>query len=166
MRIRGERAPDVKAIRNIHRQAFGGAAEADLVDALRDGGYLRISLVAELDGELVGHIGLSDLTIETRRGDLPALALAPMAVVPEKQRQGIGGELIQRALEECRSQEHRAVIVLGHPDYYTRFGFSAALARPLESPYSGEAYMALELEPDVLEGVAGRVVYPPPFSQL
>lgn len=164
MQVRPEQESDHGAIRQVNRLAFGGDLEADLVDALRDGGYLRISLVAEFDGELVGHIAFSELSIETRTEPLTALALAPLAVIPEKQRQGIGGQLVEQGLDACRAQGYRAVLVLGHPEYYQRFGFSAALAQPLESPYSGEAYMAIELEPDVLEGIAGRVVYPPPFS--
>src|SRR5690606_22745960 len=102
----------------------------------------------------------SDLPIITTSGTVPALALAPMAVLPEFQRQGIGSELVRRGLDVCREQGHRIVIVLGHPDFYPRFGFSSDLAQPLLSPFSGEAWMALELVPGALEGVAGRVEYP------
>lgn len=87
-----------------------------------------------------------------------------MAVVPEYQRQGIGSELVRRGLDVCRDQGHRIVVVLGWPHFYPRFGFSAELTRALESPFSGESFMAIELVPGSLDGVIGRVEYPPPFG--
>lgn len=164
--IRPESPADLDAIRQVNCLAFGQDDETRLVDALRDGGFVRVSLVAEQDGQIVGHILFSDLPIITTSGTVPALALAPMAVLPEFQRQGIGSELVRRGLDVCREQGHRIVIVLGHPDFYPRFGFSSDLAQPLLSPFSGEAWMALELVPGALEGVAGRVEYPPPFGVL
>jgi putative acetyltransferase len=163
---RPESAADHDAIRQVNRLAFGQDDEARLVDALRDGGYIRVSLMAERDRQIVGHILFSDLPIITDSDTIPALALAPMAVLPDFQRQGIGSELVRRGLDVCRQQGHRIVIVLGHPEFYPRFGFSPGLARPLQSPFSGEAWMATELVPRALEGVAGRVEYPPPFGVL
>jgi putative acetyltransferase len=163
--IRPETAADFDAIRGVNRLAFGQDSEARLVDALRDGGYVRASLVAERDGQVVGHILFSDLPIITDTGTIPALALAPMAVLPEFQNQGIGSALVRTGLAHCQEQGHRIVIVLGHPNFYPRFGFSAKLAESLSSPFGGgEAWMALELVPESLSGVAGRVEYPPPFS--
>jgi putative acetyltransferase len=163
--IRPETSADHDAIRQVNGLAFGQDAEAQLVDALRDGGYLRVSLVAERDGKVVGHLLFSDLPIVTEAGTVPALALAPMAVLPEFQNQGIGSALVRRGLEVCKEQGHRIVVVLGHPHFYQRFGFSAALVAPLESPFSGrESFRALELVPGALEGVTGRVVYSPPFN--
>ena len=162
--IRAETSADFDAIRRVNRLAFGGDLEVRLVDALRDGGWLRLSLVAERDAEIVGHILFSELPIETSQGTLPALSLAPVAVLPEHQKQGIGSELIRQGLVNCRLASYPIVIVVGHPEYYPRFGFSAELARPLESPYAGEAFMALELVPGALRGVCGRVAYPPPFA--
>jgi len=162
--IRPESPADLEAIRQVHRLAFGQDEEARLVDALRDGGYVQVSLVAERDEQIVAHVLFSDLPIITDSGTVPALALAPMAVVPKFQRQGIGSELVRRGLNVCREQGHRIVIVLGHPDFYPRFGFSSDLAQPLQSPFSGEAWMALELVPGALDGVAGHVEYPPPFG--
>jgi putative acetyltransferase len=92
------------------------------------------------------------------------LALAPMAVQPHRQRHGIGSALVRAGLQRARERGWQAVIVLGHHDYYPRFGFSAALAQPLEAPFSGASFMALELDPGALQGSAGRVVYPPPFG--
>jgi putative acetyltransferase len=167
MLIRPETTADQEAIRHVNRLAFGQDAEARLVDALREGGYVRLSLVAEWDGQVVGHILFRDLPIITKAGTVPALALAPMAVLPEFQRQGIGSALVQRGLEVCREQGHRIVIVLGHPAYYPRFGFSVKLAESLSSPFGGgESWMTLELVPGALADVAGKVQYPPPFNDL
>jgi putative acetyltransferase len=163
--IRPETSADHEAIRHVNRLAFGQDDEARLVDALRDGGYVRVSLVAEMVGKVVGHILFSDLPIITRAGTVPALALAPMAVLPEFQRRGIGSALIPRGLEACRQQGHRIVVVLGHAHFYPRFGFSPNLAAHLASPFSGsEFFMAVELVPGALDGVAGGVQYPPPFG--
>jgi putative acetyltransferase len=168
LRIRPEHdsATEREAIGNVNRLVFGGEDEAKLVEALRAGGYQRLSLVAERDGVLVGHILFSELSIMTDKGRLAGLSLAPMAVLPGYQRQGIGSQLLEQGLAGCREQGHAIVIVLGHPEFYPRFGFSAELAVPLESPYSGDAWMALELKPGALRGVKGTVVYPPPFAGL
>ncbi len=163
--IRPETTADEDAIRQVNCLAFGQDDEARLVDALREGGFVRLSLVAEQAGRVVGHILFSDLPIITEAGTVPALALAPMAVLPELQRQGIGSALVTRALEACRQQGHRIVVVLGHAHFYPRFGFSAKLAAHLESPFSGsDSFMALELVPGTLDDVVGRVQYPPPFG--
>jgi putative acetyltransferase len=95
---------------------------------------------------------------------ISALALAPLAVLPENQRQGIGSELVRDGLMACRAAGQRIVVVLGHAHFYPRFGFSSELAVPLNSPFAGEAWMALELVPEALAGVTGRVCYPPPFG--
>lgn len=162
--IRPETEKNSDAVFKVNQRAFPTPAEAKLVNELRDGGFVRVSLVAEIEGQVVGHILFSELPIVTAQGTVPALSLAPMAVVPEYQRQGIGSELVRRGLEACREQGHRIVVVLGWPQFYPRFGFSAELARTLESPFSGDSFMALELVPEALNGISGRVQYPPPFS--
>ena len=165
--IRHETAADLDAIRKVNRLAFGQDAEARLVDALRDGGYVRVSIVADNDGQIVGHILFSDLPIITEDVTTSALALAPMAVLPDFQNQGIGSALVHRGLEVCKDQGPLIVIVLGHPHYYPRFGFSAKMAEHLDSPFSGrESFMALELVAGTLDGVKGKVEYPPPFSSF
>jgi putative acetyltransferase len=164
--IRPETATDHEAIRHVNRLAFGQDAETRLVDALREGYYVRLSLVTEQAGQVVGHILFSDLPIIAEAGILPALALAPMAVLPEFQNQGIGSALVRCGLDECRQQGQRIVVVLGHTHFYRRFGFSSEQARRLESPFAGEAFMAVELVPGALEGVIGQVRYPPPFEGL
>lgn len=163
---RFETPADNEAVRSVNRLAFGQEAEARLVDALRNGGFARLSLVAEEEGQVVGHVLFSDLPITAEGGTVAALALAPMAVLPELQHQGIGSALVRRGLDACRERGHRIVVVLGHPHFYRRFGFSSALAARLESPFSGEAFMALELVPGALAGVSGKVEYAPPFHDL
>src|SRR5262245_33447501 len=163
-KVRPEAPGDGNAVREVNRQAFGSEDEARLVDALRDGGYARLSLVAEEGGQVVGHILFSDLPIATPAGTLHALALAPMAVLPARQRQGIGSRLVREGLRACAEAGHRVVVVVGHADYYPRFGFSAQLAERLKAPFSGPVFMALELVPGALENVTGEVRYPPPFG--
>jgi putative acetyltransferase len=162
--IRREVPGDRVSVFAVNSAAFGQEDEARLVDALRDGGFSRISLVAEIDGRLVGHILFSEMSVVGTDGTIAALALAPMAVVPEFQRHGIGSALVRRGLELCRELPHRAVIVLGHPHYYPRFGFSAAAAVRIEAPFSGEAFMALKLDTATDWELAGKAVYAPPFG--
>ena len=165
--IRQEAEGDRAAIGNVNRAAFEGDAEAKLIDALRAGGFVEVSLVAEVAGEVVGHILFSRVTIRTDSLMLDALSLAPMAVMPSHQRTGIGTKLVHIGLETCRGLGHKIVVVLGHPEFYRRFGISSELARTLESPFGGgEAWMALELRPGSLAGIEGRVVYPPPFAMF
>ncbi len=166
MIIRTETDADFDAIRRVNRGAFGQEAEGKLVDDLRDGGYARLSLVAEEDGLIVGHILFSELPIQTAEGVIDALSLAPMAVLPDHQRRGIGTALVQEGLRLCKSLGHHIVVVLGHVDYYPRFGFSASLAEPLTCAYAGPALMALELVPGALDGVSGELKYPAPFQDV
>ena len=165
--IRPETDADRSAIRHIHQDAFGGDAEADLVNALRAGGWVEVSLMAEVEGLVAGHILFSRVTIRTRAGSVDALCLAPMAVLGGFQRRGLGTKLVRAGLECCREQGHKMVLVLGHPDFYQRFGFSAELARPLQSPFGGgDAWMALELVDGALAGIEGEVEFSPPFAAL
>jgi putative acetyltransferase len=167
MRIRPEAGGDHEAVRRVNRTAFGRDDEGRLVDELRAGGHAPFSLVAEVDGEVVGHIMFSDLRIRTSGGVIGALALAPVAVAPERQRRGIGSSLVRKGLRLCGEGGHRIVVVLGHPEYYPRFGFSAELAGPLScSFYAGPALMALELVPGALDGVHGELIYAPPFDHV
>jgi putative acetyltransferase len=167
--IRPETAEDYAAIAEVNRLAFGQEDEARLVEALRRSPdfIAELSLVAVEAGRVVGHILFSPVVIETKDGPVPALALAPMAVRPEVQNQGIGSELVRDGLERCRSLGHKIVVVVGHPGYYPRFGFSPARAQGLEAPFPvpDEAFLALELVPGALDGVAGMVKFPPPFSE-
>jgi len=164
--IRPETPADRAAVAEVNRLAFGGEAEGRLVERLHADGLVVASLVAEDAGRVVGHILFSRLPLETARGDLPAASLAPMAVRPERQGRGIGAALVRAGLAACRERGCVAVVVLGHPGYYPRFGFSAALAAGLEAPWRGEALMALELVPGALAGRRGRLRYPAAFAEV
>ena len=142
--IRPEADEDQEVVRELNQSAFGGHDEANLVDQLRGGGFVVASLVALVRGQCVGHILFSRIAIVTDDGPLSAVSLAPMAVLPSRQRTGIGSTLVEAGLRACAEQGDRIVVVLGHPEFYPRFGFSAEVARPLESPFGGgEAWMAL-----------------------
>jgi putative acetyltransferase len=162
--VREERAGERSLVWSINQAAFGRPDEADLVERLRNEGVVLASLVAFLNSELVGHILFSRMWIETADGLVSAVALAPMAVLPQQQRSGIGGEMIRYGLDLLRQQGEAIVIVLGHPGYYPRFGFSSEKARSLESPFPAEAFMAIELRQGALDGVIGKVKYPAAFG--
>ncbi len=165
--IREEKPQDHRGAFDVNTAAFESDAEARLVDALRESGFVRLSLVAELDGVIVGNVLFSRLPIVTATGVVEALALAPMAVHPQFQRRGIGTRLVENGLQLCHGAGHRIVLVLGHPQFYPRFGFSAHLAAPLSSPFGdGEAWMGLELVSGALTDVVGRVEYAAPFMSL
>ncbi len=162
--VRGENIEDRPVIRSINEAAFGRPDEAGLVDSLRTEGVVLASLVAEIEKRLAGHILFSRMWVETANGSVSAVALAPMAVLPEYQRRGIGECLIRHGLDLLCGRGEQIVIVLGHPDYYPRFGFSSEKARPLESPFPRDAFMALELSPGALDGIRGHVRYPAAFG--
>ena len=166
MEIRTETGADLAAVGEVNRLAFGREAEARLVDDLRDGGYARLSLVAEEEGRTVGHIMFSEAVIRTDGGEVGALALGPVGVIPERQGRGVGSALIREGLDRCVQEGHRIVVLLGHPGYYPRFGFSAERAGNLSSPYSGDAFMALELAPGALSRVVGEFEFAPPFGAV
>ena len=169
--IRPESPADAVGIYEVNRRAFDGSeTEAGLVEALRGSEDFipELSLVAEENSEIIGHILFSRIHIETEDSRIPALSLAPMSVLPENQNRGTGSALVRRGLEECARLGHRIVIVLGHPNFYPRFGFSARMAMDLRCPYDapGEAWMAIEIVPGALDDVKGTVVYPPAFQEV
>src|SRR5688572_20117164 len=168
MKLRSEIVADYEAIGAVLTAAFGQPDEARLVEALRLAREYdpELSLVAIEDEQVVGHVLLTAITIDTEQGPFPALALAPVAVSPERQRQGVGTALIREALKLAKDKGHEAVIVLGHPEYYPRFGFVPASQFGIRAPFAvpDEAFMALELKPGALEGRAGAVRYPPAFG--
>lgn len=169
--IRPEIPADYPEVYRVNKMAFDGReAEPRLVEALRNSEDFipDLSLVAVVDGEIVGHILFSPIVVEIGSEDVTCISLAPMAVLPSLQSQGIGSALVRRGLEKVRSLGYPFVIVLGHPSYYPRFGFSAEKARYLTCPFGdcGEAWMALELIPGALQGVQGKVVYPTAFKDV
>ncbi len=164
--IRQETHEDIAIIRYINEQAFDGIVEADIVEKLRYRGGLTISLVAMQDNEVVGHIAFSPVKVESEHSSFEAIALAPMAILPSYQRKGIGSQLVRAGLEECRRLGYKAVVVLGHADYYPRFGFVPASTFNLKCEYQvpDEAFMALELSKGTLANVSGTVKYQPEFQ--
>ena len=162
--IRQEEPRDRKRVGEVNEAAFGRSDEADLVKRLREEGAVLLSLVAELEGRVIGHILFSRMTVETEQSSVKAVSLAPLAVVPDVQRKGVGSDLVRRGLVELRKLDEAVVIVLGHPEYYSRFGFSVEGARNLVSPFPANAFMALELRSGALTGVSGRVKYATAFG--
>ena len=162
--VREEQPADRAAIRVVNESAFGRPDEADLVEALHAEGAVLLSLVAEVDARIAGHILFNRMSIETPAGPVPAVSLAPMAVMSDHQRTGIGSRLVQEGLSRLRDRGEAIVLVLGHRNYYPRFGFSAATASQLESPFPPDAFMALELSDGALNGVRGNVKYPAAFG--
>ncbi len=167
MLIRLESVADHAAIRALHRAAFETRAEADLVDALRRDARPFVSLVA-LDGDtLVGHVAFSPARLDSDP-ERRLAGLGPMAVLPARQREGIGGALVAAGLAQCRAAGFIAVIVLGHADYYPRFGFAPASRFGLDCEYDvpDEVFMALELEAGALAECRGRIRYHPAFASV
>jgi putative acetyltransferase len=162
--IRDEQPDDREQVRMVNEAAFGRCDEADLVERLRVEGAVLVSLVAEVDSQIIGHILFSRMTVETAQGPVAAVSLAPMAVLPDHQRRQVGSRLVRRGLSELRDRGERIVIVLGHQNYYPRFGFSPEKAGHLASPFPPEGFMALELTPGALAGVHGAVRYPSAFG--
>jgi putative acetyltransferase len=162
--IRRRTPADDAAIRRLNDDAFGGNYESRLIEELRVAGLDAVELVAVENHQIAGHILFSALAATVGREVVPTLALAPMAVRPDRQRRGVGSALVRSGIALARDRDWRAVIVLGHQGYYPRFGFSAALAQPLKAPFSGDAFMALELAPGALRGEEGRVTYAPAFG--
>ena len=167
--IRPETPDDYAATRKVNLAAFGSPLEATLVERLRGDGLVIASLVAVDDaGQVVGHILFSPVTIMTTEGDrIQVASLAPMSVLPSHQRRGIGSMLVAHGIEVCRRAHYRAIVLVGHPSYYPRFGFSHAVVAGLKNPFvADEAFMGLELVRGTLSGIEGRVVYPEAFDEF
>jgi putative acetyltransferase len=166
--IRQEGAKDLGAIREVNVEAFDRRDEADLVEALRESGAITISLVAERGRGIVGHILFSPVTVESAETTWTAQGLAPLAVRPADQGQGIGSAMVKAGLTWCLQQGHDVVFVLGHPHYYPRFGFVPS--RPLgvrwEKDVPDEAFMVVELRDGALAGRQGIVKYHPAFGDV
>ena len=168
MLIRGEQPADLAAIRQVNEAAFGQPAEADLVDRLRANGKAVLSLVAEDNGMIVGHILFSEVSIDVNPQAVKLIGLAPLAVLPAHQRSSIGSQLSRAGLEHCRALGYDAAVVLGHPEYYPRFGFVPASQFGIKSEYDvrDEVFMAMELRERTLADCHGLVRYQAEFSEL
>jgi putative acetyltransferase len=165
---RPESPGDETAIHAVNEAAFDTAMEADLVDRLRRKAEPFISWVAVRDDVIVGHILFTPVTITSDGDTYRALGLAPMAVLPDYQRSGIGSRLVQAGLEACREAGVEVIVVLGHPEYYPRFGFEPASRHGLRCEYDvpDEVFMALELRPGALAERGDLVRYHPEFNEL
>ncbi len=166
--IRFETPRDIQRVHDINEKAFGQPAEADLVDRLRRSCPDAISLVAEEDGLIVGHIMFTPVFINDRERKIRGMGLAPMAVQPRRQRQGIGSRLAEKGLEILRDRGCPYVIVLGHPEYYPRFGFEPASRYGIKSQWEGipdEAFLILVFNQNTLQNVKGVTRYRNEFNE-
>jgi putative acetyltransferase len=168
LRVRPEEPRDHERVFAVQAAAFGRPAEAELVNALRAGVSPAISLVAELDGVVIGHVFFSPVTVEGAAASGPFGALAPVGVDPAQQGRGVGAALVRAGLAACPRVGWRAVFLLGNPAYYGRFGFTLAAPRGIhyESAAFDRAFQALELAPEALRDVQGFVRYPAAFARM
>lgn len=168
MIIRREQPGDEPAIFEVHRCEFPTDAEAKLVDRLRADGMASVSLVAFVDERIIGHVLLSPVTLTPSPFEAPTgLGLAPVAVLPVHHRKGVGSQLIESGIAECRRMGIDYVVVLGEPEFYRRFGFAKASDRGLDNEYGAEEhFMVIERTQGVLDGVRGLVRYAPAFAEL
>jgi putative acetyltransferase len=168
MGIRKERPGDIHGIRQINLKAFETETEANLVDTLRRSGIPYISLVSEdeEDNELKGHIFFTPVELEGDRSGLQIMGLGPMAVDPKFQNKGIGSLLVKAGIERCRSSGYDVIVVLGHPNYYPRFGFEPSVKYDIKSEYEvpDEVFMVLELKDKALKGKRGTMKFNEAFG--
>ncbi len=167
METRTEEHKDWTSVHAVNTSAFGTPAEANLVDALRTQAKPIVSLVAEAKGTIVGHIMFSPVLL-SGQPHLQIMGLAPLAVLPEHQGKGIGSALVKTGLQHCRKLGFGAVVVLGHPEYYPRFGFVPSQHFGIECLYEvpQEVFMVVELEPRFLRGVSGTIKYHAAFKEV
>jgi putative acetyltransferase len=165
--IRVERPEDISAVHRVNALAFERPEEAGVVDRLRQANIAFLSLVAEDGGAIVGHILFTPAIVEGAGQRVAGMGLAPLAVVPERQRQGVGSSLVRRGLDLLRADGCPFVIVLGHAEYYARFGFERAAVHGLACQWEGvpdEAFMVLVFDPATMRGVSGVARYRDEFD--
>jgi putative acetyltransferase len=166
--VRPERPEDAFRVRTVNELAFGQPAEADLVEKLQQAGSVSLSLVAEDDG-VVGHILFTPVVVDSAGRRVIGMGLAPMAVLPDRQRQGIGSALVRRGLEILRERGCPFVVVVGHPEYYPRFGFEPASVHGLASQWEGvpdAAFMVWIPDVNAMAGVSGVARYRDEFNEV
>ena len=164
--IRDETPSDQDDIRDLVCRAFSCDDEAKLVDSLRADHDLELSLVALDNGDIIGHIAFSTMTVSGDGHDIRALALAPVAISPARQREGVGSALIRQGLAKAASVRAEMVFVLGDPDYYSRFGFTREYAKPFACAYAGPYFQACLLDKAMNLPNEGKAVYAPAFAGL
>jgi putative acetyltransferase len=169
--IHAATAADAEAIDTLIRAAFAGTdfghqGEAEMVRMIEAEGDALVSLVAERDGAIVGHVLFSRMDVEVDGAALSGAGLAPVSVAPSSQGQGIGDALIRAGLEALRRQGVAISFVLGHEGYYPRFGYSPDLAARFASPFAGPHFMAMMLDSDAAWPLGGRADYAPAFGRM
>lgn len=168
MNIREEQPSDIEKIWEVNSEAFKTEAEANLVNALRNSGCTYNSLVAETETNIVGHILFTPVELSGDDNKLKIMGLAPMAVYSQYQNKGIGSKLVTAGLELCKLQGYDAVVVLGHPNYYPRFGFVPSVKYGIKSEYEvpDDVFMILELAPNTLKEHKGIIKYHEEFNNV
>ena len=166
--VREERQEDIGAVREVNMRAFGQTAEASIVDALRERCPGLLSLVAVDSGRIVGHVLFSPVVIVCEGRSVFGMGLAPMSVLPECQRRGIGSALVNTGIDMLRERRCPFVIVLGHSGYYPRFGFERASHYAIRSQWEGipdEAFMVLMLDTTAMQNISGVARYRAEFNE-
>jgi len=165
-----EQPEDYPQVYQLNALAFGQENESKLIEKLRQTEHYipELSLVAKLENKLVGHILFSHIHIIDAEVSYPSLTLAPLAVHPDFQTQGIGTQLVKNGLAKARDLGYASVIVLGHPQYYPRFGFVPASRWNIRCPFEApdEAFMAIELQPESLQGKSGLAKFAEAFDEV
>ena len=166
--IREEHPEDIEAIRGVNEKAFGQPQESHLVDALRSNGGVLLSLVATVNSLVVGHILYSPVSVGTEGEEVMGAGLGPMAVLPEYQRQGIGGKLIETGNQKLREAGCPFIVVVGHPEYYPRFGFEPARGYGMKCEWDvpDSVFMVLVTDRSKMKGVSGLAKYRQEFSDV
>jgi putative acetyltransferase len=167
--IRPEIAADVPRVRSVNEMAFGQPAEANLVERLRSACAETLSLVADDEGTVVGHILFTPVVIDSAGRPIVGMGLGPLAVVPDRQREGIGSQLVRRGLDILRDRGCPFVVVVGHPEYYPRFGFERASSHGLASQWEGlpeAVFMVVTLDAGAMTGISGVARYRDEFNEL
>ena len=166
--IRMEKKADWKTVFEVNEKAFERKDESKLVERLRTMAYPQLSLVAEYEGRIVGHIFFSPVIIGGKREEPPAMGLGPMAVLPEMQNRTVGSQLVKAGLTDLRTRGYQVIVVMGHPEYYPKFGFMRASRYGLryDQMIRDELFMALELRPGSLAGRSATVKYMAEFDAV
>lgn len=167
IKIRPEKPEDIAAIFDLHTKAFAGDAEARLVDLLRLHNKAVVSLIAEFNDKVVGHVLFSPVELIANGNIQYGLGLAPVSVLPEHQGQGIGKDLITKGLDIIREQNHPFIVVLGNPNYYSRFGFTKASDSNVKNEYDADdSFMIMEIQAGGIPKTGGLARYAPEFSEI
>jgi putative acetyltransferase len=164
--IRPATRSDLPALCEVNRRAFAGPIEARIVELLHERNKATVSLAAIAEGEIVGHVLFSKVELEPPQLNVSLVGLAPVAVLPEFQRRDIGSRLIREGLRLCGDAGFSAVVVLGEPAYYSRFGFERAIDRGITNEYhANEHFMVLELQAGALQNLRCLTKYQPEFAE-